>query len=491
MGAKLLVSPYDLVRPTIILWLILLILYPLAYRLVGNWDWAGVLLTIFVFGFYFNQTDFINVSILLAIAITSLLTYIRFKKLRFRAYQLSVALTLFSSFLVAIQLVVVLLLLSSIPRSYYATMASRNGELPLLTSLSVPSVKPDIYYIVLDGYPRADILKDVYDYDNSGFIKYLEGLRFVIPEKARSNYPRTALSISSTLDMQYWDTISPDLQKENVRFWWLTKPVFDHSRTRILLESIGYRSVSIATDWEITNNITTDYYFKPYPFSLNDFENFFLSSVPLRILYSPFQKVAPIITADVHRNYILYNLETLKMIPDISGPKFVFSHIIVPHPPFVFDVDGTPIKSNVGFTFDSPDGTLFSKDEYRRKYIGQIEFINREIISVVETILKRSPTPPIIVLQADHGSALYVDFMSVDTSCLKERFSIFGAYYLPGKQSVIPQDITPVNLFRIIFNEYFGMHLDLLDNRQYFTAGTNLFELQDVTDRVGNACEIK
>ena len=39
---------------------------------------------------------------------------------------------------------------------------------------------PDIYYIILDGYGRADVLKDEYGYDNSDFLGTLREAGFVI-----------------------------------------------------------------------------------------------------------------------------------------------------------------------------------------------------------------------------------------------------------------------------------------------------------------------
>ena len=99
---------------------------------------------------------------------------------------------------------------------------------------------------------------------------------------------------------------------------------------------------------------------------------------------------------------------------------------------------------------------------------------------------------PIIVIQADHGSALYVDLNDLPGSCMKERFSNFTAYYLPGASpDVIPQDISVVNIFRIVLDEYFNAHLGILENHLCFMDGFYLFDNQDVTDRVDDSCVIR
>jgi hypothetical protein len=43
---------------------------------------------------------------------------------------------------------------------------------------------------------------------------------------------------------------------------------------------------------------------------------------------------------------------------------------------------------------------------------------------------------------------------------------IMNAYYLPdGGSELLYDSISPVNSFRVILNRYFGMNMDLLDDR--------------------------
>ena len=46
---------------------------------------------------------------------------------------------------------------------------------------------PDIYYIILDGYARADILEELYNYDNSEFLEFLEQRGFFVADQGRAN----------------------------------------------------------------------------------------------------------------------------------------------------------------------------------------------------------------------------------------------------------------------------------------------------------------
>ncbi len=64
---------------------------------------------------------------------------------------------------------------------------------------------PDVYYIILDGYGRPDVLRDIYGEDVSGFTGYLTRKGFYVAPRARSNYAQTMLSLGSSLNMEYLD----------------------------------------------------------------------------------------------------------------------------------------------------------------------------------------------------------------------------------------------------------------------------------------------
>ena len=68
--------------------------------------------------------------------------------------------------------------------------------------------KPNVFYIILDGYGRADELKAVYGYDNQPFIDFLRSKGFYVVEHARSNYSHTRQSLASSLNMKYLCTVT-------------------------------------------------------------------------------------------------------------------------------------------------------------------------------------------------------------------------------------------------------------------------------------------
>ena len=89
-------------------------------------------------------------------------------------------------------------------KSFNLRTEATNGS-PTSLNLEDSHNLPDIYYIILDSYARADTLMEFWDYDNSEFIDYLTNKGFYVASKSRSNYSCTILSLPSSLNMQYID----------------------------------------------------------------------------------------------------------------------------------------------------------------------------------------------------------------------------------------------------------------------------------------------
>lgn len=481
------VAPDQILRPLIILWLLVALCIWPAYWLTRDWNWAVVLLTTLVLGFAASTDFFSLVLIFLVIGGGCWMAFIRLRRIRLQLTHLIYLLVGVSVFFVAYAIFLMSTMLVRIPWGSYrqSTFDSRNYSLP---SLASPFVKRDIYFIVVDGYARSDILQEMFAFDNSEFIAYLQDNGFVVPVAGHSNYPATPLSVASMLNMDYIQSLAPALDTSPHR--WLMTPFIDHSRTRELLEAQGYQSISISTNWTITDNVTTDRYFHPLPVMLTDFEGFIMDRTPLRFMEPILRSFTSLSTAESHREIILYNFTTLAELPDLPGPKFVFVHLISPHPPFVFDQAGMPLHSTQSFTFQDANEFPGSLQEYRNQYIGQVQFVNQQLRKTIDSILEQSDIPPVILLQADHGSGLLTDLGSSEKTCVRERFSTFAAYYLPTVgEDEIPSDISAVNLLRIIFNQYFDAQLPLLESKQFFYSDMQTYyDFEDVTGRLDEPC---
>lgn len=341
---------------------------------------------------------------------------------------------------------------------------------------------PDIYYIVLDGYGRADILNQIYNYDNSEFLKFLGQKGFDVATQSRSNYCQTLLSMSSTFNMIYLDQLAKEMGVESGD----RKPLMDmirHSYVFDFLKQYGYKVMAIAGGYSGTEIRNADYYLSP-GLSLNEFEHALINYTPI----PRFMRIFPLFNQyAVHRNTIKFAFEKLIDLPEIEAPRIVVAPIVSPHPPFVFGPNGEELDYDRDFGFfDGSDFTDIegaSQDEYIKKYRDQVHYINGQVKKLIDTLLSRPGQKPIIIIQADHGPGAMLDWESLEKTYTSERLSILNAYYLPdGDSTMIYDSITPVNSFRTIFNHYFGTDFELLEDRSYYTKWSAPYKFYDVTE---------
>ena len=330
-----------------------------------------------------------------------------------------------------------------------------------IENLPASEALPDIYYIVLDAYTRADALQIDFNFDNSPFLDELRSLGFYIADCSRTNYSYTLGAITSTLNLDYIPTLISKANDQGLgdrEIYVLMK----QSLVRSQLESIGYTTVAFATGYDWSQLTDADVYIslERGPFSrlqLHPFEFLLLKSSALLIVTDIQSLSRHIDNADFrHGNHITlqrFILDQLPKVASIPGPKFVFVHILIPHVPFVFKASGE-IQTDPGF-YSGKNSMPIDENYLREGYTEQIQFINSEILHIVTETLETSPSS-VFVLQGDHGWSG------------ENRLLIFNAYYLPdsGAAELYPT-ISPVNTFRTIFDTYLGTELGLLPDYSY------------------------
>lgn len=363
------------------------------------------------------------------------------------------------------------------------------GSLHSPLVLAAPATRPDVYLIILDAYGREDFLRETYGFDNREFIGFLKDRGFFVADRGTSNYPQTLLSLPSLLNMQYLDGLTEGLQDVSSR-----APVqhyfLENTVTRSL-QNAGYKIVALRSATLSTQMRDADYFVDMAMLGdLNEFEGLMLSSTVAGPVIDAWELNLPVPSYRMHRQRIYFSLDSLETVAEIQGPKFVFSHILAPHPPFVLDAAGNPVQPERPFSLDDAAAYRGTKEEYISGYTDQVSYLNQRLMQVIDSILANSVLPPIIIIQGDHGPGNYFDLAGINNMCLKERFSILNAYYFPdGDYDALYPTITPVNSFRVVFNQYFGMDLDVLDDKNYFATWLTPYRYDDVSNEI-HFCEI-
>lgn len=355
----------------------------------------------------------------------------------------------------------------------------RTGPNANRISPSPPSTLPDIYYIVLDGYARHDTMREMYGFDNSAFLAWLRARGFQVSPESRANYPKTLHALASSLNMDYLHELV-DVAPTAVDSEPLIRLVRSN-RVVHLLHERGYSIVSFASGYDLVEFSRIDHRLEVGT-TLSEFANVLLSTTPVPWLLGEERDLHA-----RHRQAMDYVLRKLPRVHEGSRPRFVFAHLLAPHPPFVFDRDGrpTPVARPFGFY----DGSDFFKhggtvEEYVAGYSEQARWVTRRLQETLGELLEGyGDEPPIIVLHSDHGPGLRLDWKSVPDTDLHERFGILMAAYLPGQPAVdLGESFSPVNVFRLLFDVYFGAGLRPLEHRSFYTFQSLPYRYIDVTD---------
>lgn len=328
----------------------------------------------------------------------------------------------------------------------------------------------DIYYIILDALGSSSLFRDYYNYDNSAFIQKLQSKGFVIPPDSVSNYDATVLSLSSSLNMRQitdlektfgqWNDISVlgRLIKEN--------------RVVSLLKRNGYKFV----------NVSSGVFFSDDPAAADvTFRENYLSVFNVALLDGSVLVAVPGYLdwlADQVRAQRLCFFKKLNQIQAISGPKFVFAHVLLPHPPFLFSRNGESKVRMQSFNIFNPEG-----------YLEQSMFTEHLAAEAVDKLTSGSGSSaeednrPVIIMQGDHGP-FYTEDQPTALYC-STRFRIFNAYLLPGvDKSAIYPTITPVNSFRTVFDRCFGTSFGTVKDDSFYSPQSAYFKFTKANELI-------
>lgn len=332
----------------------------------------------------------------------------------------------------------------------------KKHDVDLLNSISALSIHPcndppkDIYYILMDSYTSTKSLKKYWNYDNNELTAFLKSKRFLITENSRCNYNSTLFSISAGLNMSYLNVRNyEEAQKTQA------SELFDlaqNSRVVRCLAENGY----IIKNYSLFDILNTPaFYTDPFYHKTNLFDRTLFFLFTERLNYT--QEHETLMGLGRINMNIISGISSLK---DSSSPAFYYVHLMMPHYPYFFDEYGNKM----------PESYILSANNPEEKYLKQLKYTNHLIMQTIDTILARSKTQPVIILQGDHG---FRELRNVNfEERLRESQTIFNAYFLPKdtlQQIVLHDSISPVNTFRIVFNNYFGTNLPMLEDRSYNT----------------------
>ena len=375
---------------------------------------------------------------------------------------------------------VVITLVQVVPPSLDAI--ARANE-PLADRPVANPADPDIWFIIFDRYGSEDSIKRLTGVDND-LPAFLESRGFTVAHDAIANYGRTAMSIASTFDLDYLDKLVARVGADSTDSGPLNEMLQDHVVGRTLRDR-GYRLYQMGS-WFTPTSTSRIADTMIMPGRETDFEVLLRDTTMLPLADELITK--PKIGHDdlQHREFGLFELQELERLRAEPGPKYVFAHILLPHPPYVFNPDGSyPTEAERA----QPDSV---------KYAKQLAYTNTRIKELVDQLLDEpGGRKPVIVIAADEGpyppgyggDQGTFDWATAGEDALRIKYGILDAFYLPTPgEPAVPQRISPVNTFRLLFSRLFGMDTPLLPDRAYTSLDwPHPYDMTDVTDRLPEA----
>ncbi len=373
----------------------------------------------------------------------------------------------FAGILIALYCVVVL---------FNRTPAPNVDELPLdmktaETAASSDSA-PDIYFIALDGYPRSDILRSTYAFNNMAFEGSLRDLGFTIAPQSHSNYAIPACALSACLNLDYLDALVAPADRskgtvDTVLDFYRSNRVFSFLRGqgyKIIATSPGVQSLELS---EPNVDICIDPPRTPGEFEVVLAGRTVASRVMEGMYYLRYSNPA-YWRYSFLRARILYAVQQLvqQSATESKQPRFYFANLLIPEPPFLFTRDGDRAQPFGPDSLSVQEGLRRQEVEFREAYLDQLFFTNRIVGDAAERIIRQSKRPVVVLIASTRGAPLA---LQPENTAPDRRYANLLAVRFPepaqGENAELYPSISLANLFRVTLNRVFHTDLPLVDDR--------------------------
>jgi hypothetical protein len=342
---------------------------------------------------------------------------------------------------------------------------------------------PDVWHILFDRYASRETLEERYQFDNGPFFRELEKRGFTIGDGNFSNYQRTAHSVAATLNGADLDRLARRMQAQQTDWVPIYRAIADNEATAFFTAN-GYRSVFAGTWWSPTRVIgsTENINYRSLPELGRVMLDQSVLSAGMRGLGLPF--------GDSRREQCqreTFKFHRLEQLAAEPGRKHVFAHFLVPHPPFVFNADGSCRSLDQARAATRRDN-----------YVGQVQYANARALRLVDAILKSS-RPAVIVIHSDEGpwpepyvgdehglgtDPVSVNWENVPADKLREKMGVLMAVRSPsGPPATMPA--SPAQIYPAILRDHFGSGQPLKPSRHRIFANDGaLYRFVDVSAKL-------
>ena len=319
--------------------------------------------------------------------------------------------------------------------------------------------KPNVYHIILDEYTDNEILTKKFGYNNEKFLEFLNNNGFYMHDKLFSTFGSTVKELNVILNMEY--------PKEH-RWMYEDYESLNNNKVMSIFSNQDYSVIETNSmmRWKNFSDVDTKLCYDTN-FINSEFLDQVLGKSIIRYFLEKYQQ-------DTRRDTVRCTFNVLNEITlKTDGPKYVFSHVYVPHPPFLFGPNGENVIP------DRREISGLQSWENPQGYVNQLIYATNEITVVIKNIVKNDPNA-IIIVQGDTGTLTGTDISKKTMKEIYQAHSILYAVRIPDVED--SDYMIPVNTYRIIFNNYFNMNYDYLEYHSYLVDNDG--NMEDITKKL-------
>ncbi len=334
---------------------------------------------------------------------------------------------------------VVVFFVSGVARAY---LGAEGPVTPVLATQQATG--PNLYLVLLDGYPRGDTLLADLGIDNAQFEGALAQRGFDVYHEATSDRRYTDVTLMTLLTGTVVG-VPPDTAPASEVQWLVRRALSEAALPRQAQEA-GYEYHVIDSP---AGHVTFSAGIHHAGGGLNTLEEYMLTESLLGPAVDAF---FPMLPTDSLRAHLDASVNDLLALVDPDAHRLVLAHLFQPHLPFLWDGDGSPLPVPAAW----PQANLYAAqievlgitlEDYSAAMAGDLLTLNAQLLGLVDEIVARDPGA-VIVLFSDHGARYSEDLKET------EWYRTFLAARTPGHPELFADDPKPTTILKLLLPTY-------------------------------------
>jgi hypothetical protein len=321
--------------------------------------------------------------------------------------------------------------------------SSAEGPVTPVGATSTPT-GPNIYIVLLDGYPRRDTLMNDLGIDNGPFEEALADRGFDVYDDAHTDRRYTDLTLMTLLTGST-EGVPDDTAPASEVQWLIRRALSDAALPREA-QAAGY-------EWDIIDSPAGHVTFSAGHHIQHGGVNTLEDNMLAESIFGQVVKAAfPYLLTDSLRAHFEQSVDSLVSLADPDAHRLVLAHLFQPHLPFLWDAAGEPVpapsfwpRENI---FAAQIETMgMSLADYSAAMEGDLATLNPKLLAMVDEIVARDPDG-VIVLFSDHGARYSLDLRQT------EWYHSFLAARTPGHPNLFAEEPVPTAILRLLLPTY-------------------------------------